>query len=131
MNRPRGSRLRPYDFVAIAFAVAVTTISALSVYASAFGGGDEARVVIEAEGRTWVYPLKAEETVKVEGPLGATLVEIHDGSASVIQSPCKNQVCVAAGHIHSPNQWVACLPNAVFVRIEGTTHVEAPDASTW
>lgn len=109
----------------------VTAASALSVYASAFGGGGEENVVIEGDGRTWVYPLDAEETVKVHGPLGDTVVEIHDGQARVIESPCKNQVCVAAGHIHTPNQWVACLPNAVFVRIEGKSHVEAPDASTW
>ena len=87
MGRPHGSRLRPYDFLAIGVAVAVTTVSALSVYASAFGGGDEARVVIEAGGRTWVYPIKAEETVRIERPLGTTQVEINEGAARVVQSP--------------------------------------------
>jgi hypothetical protein len=131
MSRLSGSRLRPYDYLAIVLAVTVTTLSALSVYGGAFGGGKDARVIVEGDGRTWVYPLDAEETIRVHGPIGETVVQIHDGEARVIESPCENQICVAAGEIHTPSQWVACLPNAVFVRIEGKAHAEAPDASTW
>jgi hypothetical protein len=131
MNRPSGSRLRPYDFLAVGIAVAVTALSAFSVYGAAFSGTEDTRVVIEGDGRTWIYPLNAEETIRVHGPLGETVVEIHDGHAKVVASPCANQICVAAGDVHTPSQWIACLPNAVFVHIEGKAHAEAPDASTW
>ncbi len=110
-------------------------VSALIALASAlyvYGGGrGEAQVVVEGDGAQWVFPLDAEETVRVRGPLGETVVAVHGGQARVLASPCDNQTCVAAGEIHSHGQWVACLPNAVFLRIEGKTREDELDGSTW
>lgn len=110
-------------------------VSALIALASAlyvYGGGrGEAQVVVEGDGAQWVFPLDAEETVRVRGPLGETVVAVHGGQARVLASPCENQTCVAAGEIHSHGQWVACLPNAVFLRIEGKTREDELDGSTW
>ncbi|MFA6505053.1 MAG: NusG domain II-containing protein, partial [Treponemataceae bacterium] len=71
----------------------------------------------------------SEETLRVKGEIGETVVHIHDGKASVESSPCSNQTCVAAGSIDSNGQWVACLPNGVFVRIEGSSRHETTDAT--
>jgi hypothetical protein len=67
----------------------------------------------------WLYPLDASRDVEVPGPLGTTVVEIKDGNARVLDSPCPNKTCIAAGEISLNGQWLACLPNRVFVRIEG------------
>jgi len=120
--------LRPLDIAAILLSAGITVLSAVYVYG---GGGGERRVIIEGSGSSWVYPLDAEETVRVHGPLGDTVVQIHDGEARIVSSPCQNQVCVAAGEIHSHGQWVACLPNSVFLRIEGKGKKIELDASTW
>jgi hypothetical protein len=123
--------LKPLDFLAVAIAAACVFFSAFTAYARP---GDAAgEVVIRASsGRVWVYPLDAEETVAVQGPLGDTVVRISGRRAWTASSPCSNQTCVAAGHITAEGEWVACLPNGVFFSIEGTGHDgEDLDSLAW
>jgi hypothetical protein len=108
--------LKPWDYGAAAAALIITVLSALFVYA---GTGVEETVIIKGSGGSWVFPLGAEETLAVPGPLGDTVVELRDGEVRVLSSPCANQTCVTAGRIHSRGQWVACLPNRVLLRVEG------------
>jgi hypothetical protein len=121
--------LKMGDFAAIAVSLALIVLSALAVYAAP---QSEARVVVRGPDRAWIFPLDAEERVSVEGPAGETVVEISGGRARVLSSPCANQTCVAAGHIHRQGEWAACLPNKVFVSIEGSgDDKDALDASAW
>jgi hypothetical protein len=119
-------KLKPFDILAVALSAAVAAASAVLVYG---GGEGDAKVIVEGGGKTWVFPLDAEETLSVRGEIGDTVVHIHDGKVAVEASPCENQTCVAAGSIDSNGQWVACLPNAVFVRVEGSSKHEALDAT--
>lgn len=120
-------KLKPFDIPAVVLAVATAAFSAFYVYALQSG---DARVIIEGGGRSWVYPINAEETVHVHGQLGDTIVTIHGGHVAITASPCPNQTCVAAGSIDEGGQWVACLPNAVFVRIEGKTRDQDVDVTS-
>ena len=121
--------LKIADIVIILLAIALTGFSAFVVYAQP---RDTIRVVIQGSNQKWIFPLDAEETVRVRGPLGNTVVRIHGNEAWVESSPCANQTCVAMGHANSRGGWVACLPNNVFFLIEGTnengTH---PDITAW
>jgi hypothetical protein len=45
----------------------------------------------------------------------------------VISSPCPEKICVKTGRISKPGQWIACLPNRVFISIRGRRS-EQPDA---
>ncbi len=74
-------------------------------------------VQMTGETGEWIAPLDKEADYEIPGPLGDTHVHIHDGLAAIVDSPCKNKLCILAGAISQPNQWVACLPNKVFVRI--------------
>ena len=76
-------------------------------------------VVIEASGSSWIYPLDTDRVERVSGPLGVTQVVIRAGKASVEDSPCPDKLCVGMPAISSPGQWIACLPNRVFVRVRG------------
>jgi hypothetical protein len=122
--------LKPFDFLVVGIAVALTGFSAFAVYTRPQASQ---QVIIQgASGRAWVYPLDAEETVAVQGPLGNTVVRIHNHQAWVESSPCDNQTCVAAGHINSEGEWVACLPNNVFLLIEGAGNDTGNlDSSAW
>jgi hypothetical protein len=122
------THLKPLDFVVIAASLALTAFSAFVIYARPEAAG---QVTIQGSNGVWVFPLDAGETVIVPGPLGDTVVEIRDHRAWVLSSPCDNQTCVAAGHIDSRGQWVACLPNKVFVAIEGTDDKGTVDAAAW
>ena len=104
------------DIVIILLALGLTGFSAFSVYIKPQSA---TRVLIEGQARQWVFPMDAEETLTVRGPLGNTVVRIHGNEAWVESSPCENQVCVAAGRLHRNFDFAACLPNNVLVMIEG------------
>jgi hypothetical protein len=76
-------------------------------------------VVIQVSGEKWLYPLDVNRRQAVPGPLGDTIVVIEDGRARVEESPCRNKLCIHMPPISKPGQWIACLPNTVFVSIKG------------
>jgi hypothetical protein len=102
------------DGIVLLLVLTAAVVSAVMAYA---GPGRRQELVIEGPGGSWVFPLSAEETVSVPGPLGITAVELRGGRARVLSSPCTNQLCVAAGAIGTHGQWIACLPNRVLVRV--------------
>ncbi len=109
-------KLKALDFLAIL--VSLLAIGAFS--SAAYGGKDSAQdVVIEASGARWIYPLNVDRQERVAGPLGETVVVIKGGKASVEDSPCPDKLCVHMPAISQPGQWIACLPNRVFVRVRG------------
>ena len=110
--------LRVLDYAIFLIGLAVI---AGSVAFSSASRGDTAVLHIRGEGSEWLYPLDTEMDVEVPGPLGITWVHIGDGGARVVDSPCRHKICVAAGQISRVNAWVACLPNRVFINIEGTS----------
>ena len=109
--------VRPLDILIILLALSLTGFSFFSTY---IRKQNTSQVLIQGTDRKWIFPLDAEETVIVPGPLGNTVVRIHDGQVWVESSPCANQVCVAAGHIKEQGLWAACLPNNVIIMIEGS-----------
>ena len=113
----------------IVLALGLTGLSAFSVYARP---QNTVQVLIQGPTQKWIFPLDAEETVTVKGVLGDTIVRIHDSQAWVESSPCDNQVCVAAGHVNHNGDWVACLPNNVFLMIEGSEGSGyGPNSAAW
>ena len=119
-------KLRPFDFAALFLALA-----AVGAVAVVYERGEEGDLVVAVEGarNAWLFPVDAEETVAVPGPLGDTVVNIDKGSAYVVSSPCANQLCVAQGKIHRPGSLVSCLPNRMAVTIRGKRN--NVDGGTW
>jgi hypothetical protein len=127
--------LKPFDFGVLVCAFCVAAGS----FVFAYSGAESPSVIsVKGEGGEWIFPRDAAETISVAGPLGDTLIEIQNGAARVLSSPCTNQTCVAAGTIHSPGQWTACLPNRVMVfigeeagRSAGGDTAADVDAAAW
>ena len=120
--------LKPLDIPVIALAIALTLTLGGLVYSR---GSSASQVIIRGPDKTWIYPLDAEAEVKVDGPIGVTVVQIHGGQAAIVSSPCAGQTCVAAGAIHKNGQWAACLPNKVSILVEGSAGGDSIDASSW
>ena len=73
-------------------------------------------VLIDAEGKpAYVLPLNEDRTVSVEGPEGKTIVEIREKKIRIMDSPCRNKLCIRQGWVK--NGGVVCLPNKVVVTI--------------
>ena len=68
---------------------------------------------------TWLLRPDTDQVLEVSGPLGNNRVVVRDGSVFMEAAPCANQICVKTGRVARPGQWIACLPNRVFVAVEG------------
>ena len=89
------------------FAVVIyLTAIALSLL-SLSAGGDI--LTIETENGTFAYSLNENGIHSFDGPLGITEIEIKDGKARVISSPCRNGLCMKAGWSNT----LCCLPNRI------------------
>ena len=108
--------LKPLDFFAVVIAAGVTIFSFVYAY-----GTDSAAsyLVVKAAGEEWIYSLDAPNTLEFDGPLGITNVQIVDGGAHVVSSPCRDKICILAGHLDGAGDWTACLPNRFFMKISG------------
>jgi hypothetical protein len=119
-------KLRLFDYIAVAIALLV--VGGFSLYA--YSGRNRAgEVVIEASGTQWIYPLDVNRREAVKGPIGDTIVVIEGGKARVEDSPCPDKLCVHMPAISKPGQWIACLPNKVFVRVRGESGETIDDLS--
>lgn len=115
------------DILIILIAVGLTVLTAYSAYIKPSG---KSQILIQGQNSEWIYNLESEETVKVNGPIGHTIVRISDGVAWVESSPCSNQNCVAMGIVRRNGQWTACLPNEVLVIVQGSGEDNEVDAVT-
>lgn len=116
------------DIVALLLGISAILLVSLSVYSNS---GDVSYVYITGEKGEWIEPLGTNKEIDVAGPIGSTHVHIENGSVAITDSPCENKICVGMGAISQKNQWVACLPNSVFVRIAGLADGEALDAAAY
>jgi hypothetical protein len=108
-------RCKPLDAVSFALALVACVAAGLAAWTPS-GGAPFA--VIESGGEVWIYPLSADALVRVRGALGESVIEIRDGGARFVESPCANKTCISSGTAHDPHDWIACLPNRVILRIE-------------
>ena len=118
--------LRPGDVVVIVFALAILAGSVGTLWSRA--PGETVLCSTDEEERS--FSLSENKTVELTGPLGITMLEIHDGEARVISSPCQNKNCVRMGPVQRAGETIACIPNHILVRILGKESNETPDAVT-
>jgi hypothetical protein len=115
-EKSKGIRVTALDVAAFALALAVVALVAVRVYA---GRGGAPVVHLRGPREEWIFPLDSDRSVAVPGPLGETVVEIRRGEVRVLSSPCREKICIKSGAIARPGQWIACLPNRVFIDIQG------------
>lgn len=109
----------------------VFSLFIFSVFAFSSDVQGEAVVVIESEDGTFLYPIDTDRDIAVAGPLGDTHVRIENNSVRIVESPCPDKLCIAMGRIDSNGQWVACLPNRVFVRVKTAGYDTQVDAGSF
>ncbi|NBB90133.1 MAG: hypothetical protein GVY23_02880 [Spirochaetes bacterium] len=107
----------PGDVMAATVAAAVILILSVAVYGRT--PGQATHVMVQAEGERHIYSLEENVSVTFEGPIGETLMRIENGEVWVAEDPGPLQICVQKGRISEPDEWLACLPNEVFIRIAG------------
>jgi hypothetical protein len=66
------------------------------------------------------FPLTENRTIPVQGPLGKSLITIHERRARVAQDPSPRQYCVKQGWLARQGEMAVCLPNQVSVELAGS-----------
>ena len=101
----------------------IVAVLLLGILASFFLLGSRPRgerVLVERDGRLlFSAPLGENRVVDLEGPLGSTRLEIRDGRARILASPCPTKACIGMGAIARAGELLACVPNQLLVRIDG------------
>jgi hypothetical protein len=126
------NKLRFSDFVVLLLTVTITVFCTVRIY-----GKNQSALQFVIQGRkgNWVYPVNQTIQIDIPGPLGNTTIVLDNGKAQVVSSPCVNQTCVSCPPIQHRGQWIACLPNAVFVRVDSLAgkHTDPTDvdAAVW
>lgn len=74
--------------------------------------------------------LSDSQEVKVNGPIGESIVKISNGKVRMEHSPCPLKMCVHQGAISRPGEMIICVPNRIMIRIIPHFAGEV-DAITW
>lgn len=76
-------------------------------------------VIRSADREPVILPLNQDREVRVGGRMGDSVIEIHDGKAHFLHSPCTSKVCIHSGWLDETGDFAACLPNGVSFTVAG------------
>jgi hypothetical protein len=65
---------------------------------------------------------------EIKSERGYNLLKVSQYGIEMIESNCPDHICIGFGHIHSSGDNIVCLPNRIFVEIEGSPDSEGVDA---
>ena len=106
---------RPGDLMILALCVALVPASYLAVRQNP--NAPTAVRISTPKATDRIYPLQPDRTLKIEGQLGTSVIEVQQGKVRFVASPCDGKHCVLSGwHRHS-GSGMACLPNRVAISL--------------
>jgi hypothetical protein len=93
----------------------------LALAAGSRHGGEAGEVVVirGGDGAISAYSIRADTTLEIQGRIGVTAVAIVNGRVRFVSSPCPHKLCIQKGWISKSGEWLACVPNGVWAKIEG------------
>ena len=109
-------RPRLFDYIIFMGTLLIIGIFSFNAYGKA---QDPTEVTITSPEGVWIYPLQSDSTFSIPGILGSMEIEIYKGEVRVLASPCREKICIQTGSISRTGAWIACVPNRVFLEIEG------------
>jgi hypothetical protein len=110
------SLIKPGDWLVIFSGL----FAVIWLFATLWQGGTGDKVIIRSGGTVVAEAsLLHDQVYNIKGPLGISLVAIHDHRARVASDPSPRQYCVKQGWLSRPGEAAICLPNQVSVEIAG------------
>lgn len=120
MSKKKAS-VRKGDFV-ILIACIVIGLVTLSIYNIQSGGATQGATLVishTATNKQQKYDLNQDSQIMVEGSLGVSTIEISDGAARFLDSPCPDHICINVfGWISRDIDKSFCLPNEIMLEIQ-------------
>ena len=119
-------RLKPFDIVFILIFLIVIFLSFFNLFRKK--NEKTAELFVQTPKEKFVYSLAKDGIYKFKGLLGESSIQVESGKAKFLDSPCENKNCIQSGEISANGQWAACLPNGIFINIEGNNKENTFDA---
>lgn len=117
--------LRPLDGLLWATAIAALVCLYLWLWRPA-GPANELQVMVDNQ-LVQRLSLAENQQQTIQGVLGDSIIEVREGKARFVQSPCRNQVCVHHGWASHRGDLLACLPNRIALVLAGDAAAPAAD----
>jgi hypothetical protein len=106
----------------------VLSVAGALLLRGAGGAPTHAVVTVDRE-PVAVLPLDRADRLVVEGRTGPVTIEVRGGGVRVVESTCPHRICVAMGEKRRSGEVIACVPNALLVRLTGGREdADVPDA---
>jgi hypothetical protein len=129
-----------YDKILIILIIVFSLIMILYPFISAYldNGEDQNAFIYIKDSSQEVRRIPLSETyqdepiiIEAEGPLGISIIEIHQGRARLKKAPEEDpaKICEKTGWISKPGPSIICVPNKISVWIE--TEDSDLDAISW
>lgn len=112
--------LRPADYLVVALAAALVAALAVQQWRPAVTA--TTAELVSATGGRIVLDLGRDGQHRVRGRRGDSVVEVADGRVRFVESPCRHQVCIAAGWLERDGDFAACAPNGVALQVHARQH---------
>jgi hypothetical protein len=130
MSHKRNAILRRLCWGDWVVAAGLSLLVAVTAYAQIAPGRRGSMAMIHAPGMAdRTISLQEDQSIEVQGKLGISRIEVKGGRVRMIDSACPIRLCLQIGWVDRPGQSVICLPNQVWLTIEGAPG-EGPDAVT-
>lgn len=111
--------MKKADGIIIAAVLLAAAVIFLMTYAVLWENAPGKTVALYEDGtEIGSYPLAVERTIRVELDEGYNTVVIADGTASVAEADCANQVCVHTAAASRTGETVVCLPHRFYLVIK-------------
>lgn len=104
------------DWIALLFSLFFVLVFSVGSYSVR---NDRTVLEIRNGETTWMYTMDRDLEIKPLDDDGTCLIELKDKKARVLSSDCPNKICISMGEIGRVNDWIACLPHQLFLRIIG------------
>ncbi len=114
-----GSLLRELRWADCLLLVGLSILAFAAWSRSRQAEGDRLLVEVTQEGKRSLYPIDQDLDLRLRNAAGrqVMLVKVQGSQVRVQESDCPLQYCVQRGAISRVGQWIACLPNQVFIRV--------------
>ena len=105
------------DYVVVFFALVLLPFL-FTRYWQAPAQGETAEILVGSDKKIEVS-LNKDQVLNVEGPLGTSVIKVHDGKVRFVDSPCRGKQCIYSGRLQHSGDFAACLPNRISVAVLG------------
>ena len=102
----------------LVFLLVISSVATLALLQSSEESGSAVEIKIMNR-HFATFPLKADTTFTVIGAIGETQISIAKGKVRVLQSDCRQKICVKTGWISRGGQLIVCVPNQVVIAVIG------------